>query len=156
MGVVVKSHLYIPLIISIVSIASMISLLKPYLKQLKNLYPRLSLQYDQMTNTGRQMRQSDILCNKAKNKHLPKHWRNYKTKRNEVVQLVREATQTHMETLKNAQVHIHPLKVENEPTRPQNNNHPKNLSSINITEQDVKDQLDTLNEAKLGVCHYLK
>ena len=57
-----------------------------------------------------------------------------------------------------AQVNIHPLilnehfsnisKVENEPTLPENDNHAKNFISINITEQDVKDQHYNLNEAK--------
>ncbi|MCG8045232.1 MAG: reverse transcriptase domain-containing protein [Candidatus Thiodiazotropha endolucinida] len=153
-----------------------------------------------MTSSIRKhMRQRNRLYTKAKTKNSTYHWHNYKNKRNEVVQLVREAKRNYMTSLQstlsdpnlpsrkwfkianditklknkanppppllsNAQVNIHPLdkaqvlnehfanisKTENEPILPQDLNHPKNLSALNITEQDVKDQLHILNEAKPG------
>ena len=45
------------------------------------------------------MRQGDRLYHKAKNKNTETHWLNYKNKRNQVVQLIRDAKKSYMSKL---------------------------------------------------------
>lgn len=154
-----------------------------------------------MTNEIRKcMRQRNRLYNKAKRTRQTSHWQKYKDKRNEIVDIIREAKSDYNKKLeekiadpnlspkdwyrlvnditklknkhnpqpplcKNNQVHIHPIdkaqtlnehfasisKIENEPQIPaQPIDTEFSLSSIHVTNQDVKDQLHLLNSSKPG------